>query len=85
MTYRASVVAVSLACLAAPAAAEQQEPQPRHTPAITVNADGGTTTARKTRYCLSVVPPVSRIRRLHCRTREQWMAQENFDPIAPKR
>jgi hypothetical protein len=39
----------------------------------------------QTRYCVSETPLGSRLPKKTCKTRAQWIADENFDPLAPKR
>jgi hypothetical protein len=39
----------------------------------------------ETRYCVSETPVGTRLPKKTCKTRAQWIADENFDPLAPQR
>ncbi|WP_066658067.1 MULTISPECIES: hypothetical protein [unclassified Sphingomonas] len=39
----------------------------------------------ETRYCVSETPLGSRLPKKTCKTRAQWIADDNFDPLAPQR
>lgn len=39
----------------------------------------------ETRYCVSETVVGTRLPKKTCKTRAQWIADENFDPLAPQR
>jgi hypothetical protein len=68
------------------AMAAAQAPQTTGTsqsqPAVTRAVEGGSAPAKDRRkYCVEILRTGSRIPHLDCRTRDQWIAQEEWDPV----
>ncbi len=64
---------------AAPAMARDTAPTP---PAQSIEAPAP---KAETRYCISDTISGSRLPKKVCKTRDQWIEVDNFDPLAPKR
>ena len=75
----ATAAATLIAATAAPAMARDTAPAngpaPTETPTPKAN----------TRYCVTDTPLGSRLARKTCKTRAQWIADDNFDPLDPQR
>lgn len=54
------------------------------TPAPAPSSDASAPKAEK-RYCVDSAGIGSRLSKKVCKTRAQWIADDNFDPLAPQR
>ncbi len=54
------------------------------TPAPTASAEPAPPVARDKRYCIMSNLTDSRIAKKVCKTRAEWMSDDNFDPLAQK-
>jgi hypothetical protein len=76
----AACATLALAMIANPASAGGRQPPEEATP--TARATPAKARPAK-RYCLVYSITGSRIQRTVCKTRDEWMRDENFDPIDP--
>lgn len=78
-TIIATAAATLIAVTAAPAMARDTAPsaprEPTETPAPKA----------ETRYCVSETIVGTRLPKKTCKTRAQWIADDNFDPLDPQR
>ena len=68
------------ALIAVPALAETKP----GTPAPVASATQAAGPVKDKRYCVRFTPTESRIPKLTCKTRAQWMDEDGFDPLAPQ-
>ncbi len=78
------IIATAAAALAAvtavPAMARDTAPSSSATPTAATPAPNA-----KTRYCVKDTTTGSRLPKKTCKTRADWIADDNFDPLAPQR
>lgn len=79
-TFITAAAATLIVATAAPAMARDTTPS-NSTQATEVPAAKADTK----RYCVSDTIVGSRLPKKVCKTRAQWMADDNFDPLAPQR
>ncbi|MCA1199979.1 hypothetical protein K9B35_18595 [Sphingomonas sp. R647] len=77
----ATAAAALVAVTAVPAMARDTAPAPSN-PASSAEAPAP---KANTRYCVSETTTGSRLPRKTCKTRADWIADDNFDPLAQQR
>ncbi|MCR5871754.1 MULTISPECIES: hypothetical protein [unclassified Sphingomonas] len=60
-------------------------PTPRDTPAAAPSPSGTEAAADTKRYCVKYTVAGSRLEKKMCKTRAEWILEDEFDPLAPRR
>ena len=76
---RTTIAFVAATLIAAPAFAA--DPAPASTPAA---QETPAPTVKEKKYCMGITTTGSRIERKVCKTRDQWLVEDNLDPLAAK-
>ena len=78
--FIAAAAASLIVATAAPAMARDTAPS-----APTQSDEASAPKADTKRYCVATKTTGSRLAKKLCKTRAEWMSDDNFDPLAPER